>query len=294
MAPADRLTNVILLWLLIARLKNPWSVRSAPPAKVGRASVDRPLPPLYYRVSRTLEQRVRDHRYKVGDRLPSEDDLCREFRASRITIRQAMGRLVEQGLIVRRRGSGSFVRAVEEPRATTPSKFTGALEQLFAEVKAVRTKSAEIVEEIPPADVRTLLGLGEQERVTVVRRVRTFRGGIFSLSTNYLPKSLGAQLRESDLYQYPLLQLLEEKLHVTFRYANQTVEARLADEDVARALDVNFGDPVLFVERLMFAEADHPVEVVRSYYRADVYRYQIRLVRSRKAPFHWHLHDDVK
>ncbi|MBI1964499.1 MAG: GntR family transcriptional regulator [Candidatus Rokubacteria bacterium] len=275
-------------------MKNRRPVRSAPLAKIGRASLDRPLPPLYYRVSRTLEQRIRDQHSRVGDRLPSEDDLCREFGASRITIRQAVGRLVEQGLIVRRRGSGSFVSAVKEPRAATPSKFTGALEDLFAEVKAVRTKSAEIVEEVPPAEVRVLLGLGVQETVAVVRRVRTFRDRIFSLSTNYLPRSLGAQLSESELYQYPLLQLLEEKLHVTFRYADQTVEARLADEDVARALDVNFGDPVLFVERLMFAEAARPVEVVRSYYRADVYRYQIRLVRSRKAPFHWRLHDDVR
>jgi DNA-binding GntR family transcriptional regulator len=93
-------------------LKNRWSVRSAPPAKIGRASLDRPLPPLSYRVSRTLEQRIRDHHCKAGDRLPSEDDLCRELGASRITIRQAVGRLVEQGLIVRRRGSGSFVSAL--------------------------------------------------------------------------------------------------------------------------------------------------------------------------------------
>jgi DNA-binding GntR family transcriptional regulator len=93
-------------------LKKRRPVRSAPPAKIGRASLDRPLPPLYYRVSRTLEQRIRDHRDKVGDRLPSEDVLCREFGASRNTIRQAVGRLVEQGLIVRRRGSGSFVSAL--------------------------------------------------------------------------------------------------------------------------------------------------------------------------------------
>jgi GntR family transcriptional regulator len=249
------------------------------------------LLPLYYRIFRTLEQRIRDQHYRVGDRFPSEDELGREFRASRITIRQALGRLVEQGLIVRRRGSGSFVSATAVRGPTTP-KFTGTLEDLFAQVRAVGTKSAEIIEEAPPADVRALLGLGGQETVAVVRRVRTFRERIFSLSTNYLPKNIGVLLSESDLYEYPLLQLLEEKLHLVFRYADQTIEARLADEDVAKSLDISFGDPVLFVERLMFAEANRPVEVVRSYYRGDVYRYQMRLVRSRKAPFHWRLNED--
>lgn len=270
------------------------SRRRAPDRRGGREEsrsslAGKPLPPLYYRVFRTLEQRIRDRQYKFGERLPSEDQLCREFRGSRITIRDAVGRLVEQGLVVRRRGSGSFVRLRAGAKPPTPARFTAALEGLFAEVQTVRAKSVEIVEEPPPADVGALLGLPAEEPVTVIRRVRAVRDEVFSLSTNYLPKRLGSRLTERDLYRYPLLQVLEEKLRVRFRYADQTVQARLADEDIARDLGIHFGDPVLFVERLMFAEADRPLEVVWSYYRADLYRYQIRLVRGREAPFHWRL-----
>ena len=64
-------------------------------------------------------------------------------------------------------------------------------------------------------------------------------------------------------------------------------KARLADEDVASALGLELGDPVLFVERLMFGRGARPLEVVRSHYRADVYRYQITLVRSARAGFRW-------
>jgi hypothetical protein len=56
---------------------------------------------------------------------------------------------------------------------------------------------------------------------------------------------------------------------------------------VASALGIEFGDPVLFVERLMFARGERPIEVVRSHYRADVYRYRIRLVRTSRAEFDW-------
>ena len=161
-------------------------------------------------------------------------------------------------------------------------------------METVSTKSAQITEEKPPLDVRTLLGLDEGALVLVVRRVRAFRDQVFSVTTNYLPGHLRGQLSESDLYRYPLLQLLEQKLSVDFRYADQFMEARLADEDVARMLGIHFGDPVLFVERLMYVEESRPFEVVRSYYRADVYRYQLRLTRGHKAPFRWRVSDGVR
>jgi GntR family transcriptional regulator len=267
--------------------------RAAAPKPAGRAdpSWERPVPPLYYRVFRTLERRMRDHRYKQGERLPSEDELCREFGASRITIRQAVGRLVDLGFVTRRRGSGTYVSARQEERPLETVKFTAALEDLFAQVETVSTKAAQITGEEPPIDVRALLGLDEGAQVVVVRRVRAFRDQVFSLATNYLPHHLRGKLSESDLYRYPLLQLLEERLGVDFRYADQVIEARLADEDVAKMLGIRFGDPVLFVERLMYAEGPRPFEVVRSYYRADVYRYKLRLTRGQKAPFRWGMSD---
>jgi GntR family transcriptional regulator len=202
-----------------------------------------------------------------------------------------VGRLVDLGHVTRRRGSGTFVSARQEELPPETVKFTAALEDLFAQVETVSTKSAQITEEQPPIDVRTLLGLDEDTSVVVVRRVRAFRDQVFSLSTNYLPRHVRAKLSESDLYRYPLLQLLEERLHVDFRYADQLMEARLADEDVVQMLGIRFGDPVLFVERLMYAEGPRPFEVVRSYYRADVYRYQLRLTRGQKAPFRWRVSD---
>lgn len=263
--------------------------RAAGPARP--AEPDKPVAPLYYRVYRTLEQRIRDQHYPHGGRLPSEDELCRMFGASRITIREAVGRLVRQGLVVRRRGSGSFVSFRPSARAAAPLKLTTALENLFAEVERVRTRSAEIFEEMPPPEIRAILRLPEGQPITVIRRVRAFRDQVFSLTVNYLPRHLGEHVTVSDLYRFPLLRLLEEKLKVVSRYADQTVEARAADEEVAKALEIHFGDPVLFIERLMYADGPHPFEVVRSFYRADVYRYQIRLTRSRRAPFRWRVRE---
>jgi GntR family transcriptional regulator len=246
----------------------------------------RPLPPLYYRVFHTLEQRIRDRHYKSGERLASEDDLCREFGTSRITIRAAVGRLVDHGLVVRRRGSGTFVTRL---RAGAPNrvKFTAALEDLFAHVQRTRTRSAQVFHE--PSDVGELMRLAEGESVVVVRCIRTFQDDVFSLKSDYLPQAIGVRLKKRDVYKCPLLRLLEERLGVKFGHAEQKIEARLANEDVAKALEISFGDPVLFVERLMFGEDGRPLEVVRSYYRGDAYCYHMCLERGRTASFRWRL-----
>jgi GntR family transcriptional regulator len=247
----------------------------------------RPELPLYYRVYKTLEQRIQERRVLPGERLPSEDELCREFRVSRMTIRQAVGRLVEAGLVTRRRGSGTYVGSPHEGPAFRAITFTGALEDLFAQVAEAQVKSARIAEETPPPDVREIMGLAEGEAVVVVRRDRAFDDDLFAVTVNYLPVRLGRRIDEAALYRTSLLQILEQGLGVRWSHADQTVEARAADEDTARALSVKFGDPVLYVQRLMYAGRPFPEELVRSHYRADVYRYQIRLERRRRARFQW-------
>lgn len=250
--------------------------------------MDRPVLPLYYRVFKALEQRIESKQYKVGARLPSEDDLCREFRVSRITMRQALGRLVESGTVVRRRGSGSYVAASAASRTFRGITLTGALEDLFTQVERTQVRSVSVTERTPPHDVAETMALAPGEPVTVLRRVRAFDDEPFALTTNYMPLALGRRIRDVDLSGTPLLQILEKQLGLRFTHAEQTVEARLADDDVADALGGKFGDAVLYIERRMFVtRAEHPIEVVRSYYRADMYRYHIRLVRRRRERFAW-------
>jgi GntR family transcriptional regulator len=240
----------------------------------------RPGLPLYYRVSRALERRIETRDYRVGHRLPSEDALCREFQVSRITVRQAVGRLVESGLVVRRRGSGSYVVSQAATRAMRSITLHGTLEDLFAQVERSQVTSVRIVEATPPADVADAMGFPEGVPVSIITRVRAFDGEPFALTVNYLPLALGRRLGVQDLYRTPLLLLLEQQLGVRFTHAEQSLEARAADDEGARALGISFGDAVLYVERAMFDGGRHPVEIVRSQYRADRYRYRIRLVRA--------------
>ena len=111
--------------------------RTADVEPTRRASSRRPELPLYYRIYKTVEERIDRNHYGVGDRLPSEDDLCREFGVSRITIREAISRLVDEGLVVRRRGSGTFVAQHREKRAFKEITFTGGVSRNTGMVRAL-------------------------------------------------------------------------------------------------------------------------------------------------------------
>jgi GntR family transcriptional regulator len=244
------------------------------------------LLPLYFRVQSALLQRVQQGELKPGDRLPSEEMLAREYGVSRLTVREAMRRLADQGYVTRVRGSGTFIADRVAARVSS-TKFTGRLEDYYAEIQRVSVKSAQIAEVPPPDRVREALALDARAMVVRIRRLRVLENQPFAVTTNWIRLEYGRRIEEADLYQLPLVQIFEQKLGVVFGDALQTIEATFATHEVAAALEVPFGAPVLYVERVMRDQAGTPVEVVTSAYRADRYRYSVTLVRSREGEFGW-------
>jgi GntR family transcriptional regulator len=244
------------------------------------------LLPLYHRVESAIQRWIQDRDLKPGGRLPSEEALAREYGVSRLTVREAMRRLAEAGYVTRVRGRGTFVTEKVKDKVTS-SRFTGSLEDYYAEIQKVKVKSAQITEVAPPERIAESLQLVPGEPVVMVRRLRTVDDLPFAFTVNYIRPVHGRRLQEADLYRLPLVQIFEQVLGVVFGEAAQTIEARFATEEVATLLAVPFGAPVLHVERLMRDQAGAPVEVVQSSYRADRYRYTATLVRRRDDAFGW-------
>lgn len=242
--------------------------------------------PLYHRVESAIQQQILEGELQLGSRLPSEEALAQTYRVSRLTIREALRRLEEQGYVTRLRGRGTFV-ARELKGKVSVGKYTGFLEDYYTEVQAVRVKSVRFDKVLPPRHIRETLALPQGEPVTLIRRLRTIDSIPIAFTINYVRQEYGSRLREADLYRYPLLQIFEEQLGVVFGEALQTIEAKFATDEIAVQLEVPFGAPVLYVERLMRDGAGTPVEVVTSYYRADRYRYTVTLLRHRESAFRW-------
>jgi GntR family transcriptional regulator len=237
--------------------------------------------PLYHRVYIALRQRIGDGTYPDGGRLPTEDELALEFGVSRATLRQAVGELVRDGMLSRKQGRGTFVTASGPP--AVGQRFRGSLAELISETRRSTVKDVEIARGTQiPGRIAELLRLSEPTG-TVVRRTRLMDDRVFAYTVNYLPEEHGARISETDIRAGSLMQTLQEK-GVRLAGGVQSIHAQVADVALGQRLDVDFGAPVLFVERLVHGPRRTPVELVHSWYRGDVYEYTVEFDLKRRRP----------
>ena len=235
-----------------------------------------PAVPMYHQIYLVLREQIAEGQFADG-RLPVELELARQFGASRITMRKALERLVTEGTIIRRRGSGSFVKQMpKEPKKT--HRVGGLLEDIINLGLKSKAKVLELNEIGAPSEVADLLGLTAGDPVLKVIRLRSYQNKPLSHMTTYVPRAFAGYLKPSRLESKPMLTLLEEA-GIQVGTATQIVSARLADSKVAAALDVEIGAPLLFVQRVVTDVKGQAVQLLRGLYRPDRYEYRMELSR---------------
>jgi GntR family transcriptional regulator len=235
--------------------------------------------PLYYQVETVLRNKILSGELPLAFTLPSEDALAEQYQVSRITIRQALSLLEKDGLVIRKRGKGTFVsEGVAIPESP---KWNGSIEDLILMGIKTKTEVLEMSNIDPPEMVRDRLKLTGDAQVLRIEKIRSVEQSPFSYVLNYLASDIGKDIHSEDLTLKPLLMILEENLGLVAARAEQTVEATIADSRVASLLDIRVGDPLLKVERVVYDPNQKPIEYVSVLYRADKYFFTVKLKRKR-------------
>jgi GntR family transcriptional regulator len=247
------------------------------------------LLPVYYQIKQTIRNWIIDKEFRPGAKIPSENELSEKFQVSRLTIRQAISQLVQEGFLISKRGAGTFVTKNDGLIKSFGLEFSGFMDDLFYQISKSKTKSVKLTTMIVPKSIRPKLKLEKgNEEIIQIKRVRFLEKKPFAYTINYLPIEIGRRIKEQDLYKKPLLQIMEQDMGITFVEALQTIEASFANQEVAEKLAIPSGAPILFVERIMYAQKGKPVEVVQSSYRGDLYKYIVRLKNiKRKDEMLW-------
>src|SRR4051812_45461916 len=208
---------------------------------------DQRVVPLYYQVQHTISQRIARGEYPPGAQLPSESELSRELGVSRVTAREALRVLAQENTLVKVQGRGTFVS--DDPNVAQPSRtFTGYLEDLYDQLERVSVKQIELTRIPATDDVRSTLGLGEDEKeVLRIKRTRYVDDEPYAFTINVLPLEIGNYLNKDNLKRAPLVRILEEELKIQITEANETITASAADTEVAQSLQVPFLSPVMHV-----------------------------------------------
>ena len=230
--------------------------------------------PLYHQIKELITRQIVSGRWLSGHEIPSETGLCAHFGVSRGTLRRALDDLENRGLIDRRQGRGTFVAS---------PKFEGSVLGSYRNFRVGAlphdpvSRVLGVDRKLASSDLQRLLQLDRRDYVYEVRRVQFMEGVPITLSTSFIPAALAPGLEKKDLEQELFYGLLEQRHGLVFLRAEEFLEPVIADDFVARHLEVPEGTPVFLVERHSFLVGDKPGEFRQAYMRGDRYRYRIDL-----------------
>src|SRR5215213_9864899 len=235
-------------------------------------------PAAYVQIEEELAERIRTGMLRPGDRIPPERELAEQMQVSRMTVRQALGRLADRGLLVRERGRGTFV---SEPKLVQSlSRLNGFYDQMVSQgiLPSSRLLSGEQI--LASAAVAQVLDLRIAEPLFKVVRLRLGGGVPLALETSFFPARLVPGLLDYDLERHSIYRLMERYDARPVR-ATQSLEPVPARDLEAEALEVPPGSPLMLVERIGWDTQDRPVEYAKDIYRGDRSRFvaELRLER---------------
>lgn len=225
---------------------------------------------LYVQLQGALRRAVQSQMLKADEALPPERELAADFGVSRITVRKALDGLVDEGLLTRRQGSGTFVNGVVEKQF---SKLTSFSEDMATRGRTVRSRWLERSEGAVRPEEALTLGLSPGTRVFRLKRVRYADEASMAIEYSVLP---GFALPSLEAVGCSLYQALEASGHRPVR-ALQRLRAISFDSDQAALLGVEPGAPGLFIERRGYLRDGRPVETTHSWYRGDSYDFVAEL-----------------
>ncbi|MGH3437657.1 MAG: GntR family transcriptional regulator [Sciscionella sp.] len=236
--------------------------------------IDRSSPvPLYFQLAQQLEQQIEAGELPPGTRLGNEIQLAGELGLSRLTLRRAIGNLVDKGMLVRKRGVGTQVVHNQVKR---PVELTSLYDDLAqsGQQPATTVLTHELV--AAPDEVAAALGAETDAEVLHLERLRLSAGQPLALLRNWLPADLTGITVEA-LESRGLYSLLRAA-GVHIRVARQRIGARRATTRESSLMADRRGSAVLTMQRTAYDDSGAAVEFAQHVYRADRYSFESTLV----------------
>lgn len=233
--------------------------------------------PLYHQIEQALRRRIEGGELEPGVAI-SERELSESLGISRMTARQALSALRDEGLIYSERGRGTFV---------AKQKLNVHTRQLLGFTEDMQRRGLEPGSRLlgfkrfrPEAAHAQKLRLAEDEEAFELTRLRLADRVPMAFETCLLPVHLCPQLKRADVERGSLYQVLEQRYGVRLGWADEVLEAACATKAEAELLSIKPRAPVLVVQRTVYAADDAVIELVRSVYRGDRYQAAIQLKRQ--------------
>ncbi|MFS7399264.1 GntR family transcriptional regulator, LSA1692 subfamily [Carnobacterium maltaromaticum] len=232
---------------------------------------------IYIEVAEQLHERIQNETYSAAQKLPSEYELAKEFKVSRLTIRKAVDELIKKDILIKYKGKGTYIMTQQQKIQSGRGGLQGFTEA--AEAYGLSSKTHviefELVESAPDSILKAL-ELSEGDKLYHVKRLRLANDEPMTVEDMYIDEKYLPTINQ-ELASQSLFGLIEKEADIA--YSHQEVEAVLVNEEISQLLDVSIGDPMLLVHSVTYSVTGKPLLHDTSYYRADKYTFKNTLHR---------------
>lgn len=230
---------------------------------------------LHLQAEDILRQMILKEEYVNGKLLPKEVLLAQDLGISRNTLRQAINTLVNEGLLIRKKGYGTKVAKKEVfGNARDWMSFSQEMQKMGIEVYDFEKS---ITRKYPNAEIANFFDVAIEDRLITLERVRGKVSAPIVYFISYFNPIVDFSADES--FDEPLYDIIEKKKGFVLNISREEISAMLADDFLADKLDVKIGDPILMRKRYVFDINETPIEYNIGYYRADSFIYTIECSR---------------
>ncbi|MFI8950602.1 GntR family transcriptional regulator [Streptomyces sp. NPDC053750] len=231
--------------------------------------------PLWYQVSQSLRASILGRSPRDPLRLPTEEQLAGHYGVSVLTMRQALKELEDEGLITRHRRRGTFIEP--DARRGSPVRLLGSVDAIVAQQSGMK---AELLDHgtgpVPPGLAEYFPEFAE---VATYHRLRCDEktGEPTNHARNYVRPEVAARIDVDDLARWPMTKVLRDVVGMDISRITDTVEARLADPETARLLQVPLLSPILHYTGITYDPAGRVLDVAVIHYRGDRFSFTVTL-----------------
>ncbi|MBO9153453.1 GntR family transcriptional regulator [Chitinophaga sp. GCM10012297] len=242
-----------------------------------KLSIDhRSAVPLHLQAEELLRKLIKDPHFADGKMFPNEVELAKQLAISRTTLRQALNKLVYEGLLIRKKGVGT---RIAEPSVSSKSKnWLSFSQEMQARGIPIRNFELHVSWVYPEEAIANFFGVDTAKKVLKLERLRGKQEEPFVYFISYFHPRVGLTGEED--FKRPLYEILEKDHHVIASLSKEEISARAADKFVAGKLEIEPGSPLLLRKRFVYDQGDRPIEYNLGYYKAESFVYTVESRRT--------------
>lgn len=228
----------------------------------------------YEKIAFDIKEDILSEKYKPNEQLPFEKELCEKYNVSKMTVKKALDLLVNDGLIIKRRGSGTFVKDITEKeiqRIIEKKQFSGLTTTSIGHKVTSKVLEFKIIN--ATKEIADILKIEEDEFIYFVHRVRYVDDKAVVIEKTYIPLNLIPGMKLADVKK-SIYGYIKDKLGLNIQSAHSTVRAMKSNELDRKYLNLEKDEPILEVERVAYLDNGKVFEYSFSRHRYDKFEFK--------------------